>query len=206
MQISPTTTEFKIDIPYSIPSDKKDYIVNITDYDVPANYKYFCVPKLATYAYLVSYISDWSKYNLLNGEMSLYLEDTYRGKSSLDVETFKDTLEVSVGVDNDINVQRKIQKEFVKREFLSSTIKESRAWEINIRNNKSAAIEITIEDNYPISQHSDIKVQLEESSGALVDTETGKLVWKLKIEPSQTQKLVVKYTVRYPWGRQLYVE
>lgn len=206
LQISPTSIEFKIDIPYSIPSDNKDYTVNITEYQVPSVYKYFCVPKLATYAYLVSYISDWSKYNLLNGEMSLYLGDTYRGKSSLDVETFRDTLEVSVGVDNDINVQRKIQTEFVKREFLSNYIKESRAWEINIRNNKSIPIDITIEDNYPISQNSNIKVELLESSGATIDEETGKLVWKLKIDPSQSKKLVIKYTVRYPNDEKLYIE
>jgi hypothetical protein len=206
LQATPTTTEFKIDIPYTIPSDYKDYAVNITQYEVPSIYKYFCVPKLATYAYLVSYISDWSKYNLLNGEMSLYLGDTYRGKSSLDAETFKDTLEISVGIDNDVNVQRKIQKEFVKREFLSSYIRESRAWEINIRNNKPTAIEITIEDNYPVSQNSNIKVELIESSGATIDEETGKLVWKLKIDPSQSKKLLIKYSVRYPSDEKLYVE
>ena len=50
----------------------------------------------------------------------------------------------------------------------------------------------------PISKNSKIEVELIEATGATVDTVTGKIVWKLEVNPAETKKVKLRYSVRYP--------
>ena len=201
-----TSTEFKIKIPYTIPSDNENYDVAMVEYEVPTDYNYYIVPKLSTDAFLVANITDWTELNLLNGNANLYLKGTYQGETFLDLKTFEDTLGISVGRDNDIVVERKMQKEFVSKKLIGTTKKEERAWEIIIKNNKSKAVKLTIEDQYPISKNEDIKVELLEFSGAEKDENTGKLSWKFELAPNEKKSLLIKYSVKYPKNKKVLVE
>src|SRR6185369_6366737 len=53
------TTEFDISIAYDIPSDGKAHLIAIQDYELPAMYRYYAVPKLDPDAFLTADISDW---------------------------------------------------------------------------------------------------------------------------------------------------
>src|SRR5690606_29843850 len=56
---STLSVNFKIGIPYSIPSDGKRQLVDIQQLDVPATYKYSAVPKLSADAFLLAQITGW---------------------------------------------------------------------------------------------------------------------------------------------------
>ena len=73
-------TNGQIDMPYTIKSDSRNYVVQMTAYEVPASYEYYCVPKIDTDAFLLGYVTDWEKYKLLEGEVNIYFEDTYIGE------------------------------------------------------------------------------------------------------------------------------
>mgnify|MGYP000459926682 CR=1 FL=1 len=53
-------------------------------------------------AYLTARIPDWEDYNLISGEVNLYFEGTYLGKTVLDVNNVNDTLDISLGKDKNI--------------------------------------------------------------------------------------------------------
>jgi hypothetical protein len=201
-----TTTEFKIDIPYSIPSDDKNYDVTMVEYEIPAEFTYSCVPKLSDNAYLIAKITNWSAYNLLDGNANLFYEGIYQGQTYLNLKNFEDTLNLSIGRDHEIIVDRKIQTNFVDKSFMGTTKKETRSWEINLRNNKEYPVSLTIEDQYPISSNTDIKVDQIEQSGAVLDESTGKLIWNIRMLPGENRKLNVKYSVKYPKDRRLIVD
>lgn len=63
-----------------------------------------------------------------------------------------------------------------------------------------------VEDQYPVSTNSDIKVELEESRGAKVNPQTGLLSWDLNLAPGETKELRFIYTVRYPKEMDLIIE
>ena len=65
--------------------------------DIPADYQYKCIPKISEAAYLQAHITDFLQYNLLEGEANIFFEDTYIGKSILDVKYLSDTLTISLG-------------------------------------------------------------------------------------------------------------
>lgn len=198
--------EFKIDIPYDIPSDARYYTVNVNEYTIPAYYEYYAAPKLDRTAYLTAQLTNWDQYNLLNGEANLYFEGTYLGKSFLDVQSTEDTLTLSLGRDESVVVTRTKEKQFSEGQFIGNKKTETRGWDIELRNKKKQKINIVVEDQYPLSTNDDIEVTLDNAKGAAVDTETGKLRWKLAIEPGKAEKLNFRYSVKYPKKQRLVLE
>jgi uncharacterized protein (TIGR02231 family) len=52
-----TSAEFKIDLPYTIPSNNEQHMVLIKNTDLDVKFKYFTVPKLDQSVYLVAELS-----------------------------------------------------------------------------------------------------------------------------------------------------
>jgi hypothetical protein len=192
-----TSTTFEIELPYTIPTDGKEYQVEIKEENIKAEYQYVCVPKLETDAFLTAQIVDWEQYNLLEGEANLYFEGTYMGKTLLKTNSVEDTLKLSLGRDKNVVVTRTKLKDFSKTSFLSSKIKASRGYEIKIRNKKSVPISIVIEDQIPIVLEKSIEVEYE-NKGAEYNKEQGKLTWKIELKPLEDKKVNFNYTVKYP--------
>jgi uncharacterized protein (TIGR02231 family) len=201
-----TNLEFNIKIPYDIPSDNKQYTINIQDYTLPATYEYYCAPKLDREAFLLARITGWENYNLLSGEINLFFEGTYVGKSHLNVRNTNDTLDLSLGRDKGIVVTRVKIKDFTEEKTIGSNKRETRAWEITIRNNKKHALDLRIEDQLPVSMNKDIQVEPLDYSGGKYNKETGKIAWKIKMEPSAEKKLRVSYAIKYPKDQQVFID
>ncbi len=197
---------FKIDVPYTIPSDNKKYDVSMVEYNIPAKYEYSCVPKLSKDAYLMAKITNWEEYNLLDANANIFYEGTFKGKTFIDLHSFEDTLKFSIGRDQNIVVNRENQKDFTTKKIIGTSIKELRAWEISIRNNKNYPVKILVEDQFPISKNNDIKIEQIENSNAKVNENTGKLSWFVNLKASETKKIIVKYEVKFPKNKRLFVE
>lgn len=201
-----TATEFKIDIPYTIPSDNQSYDVSMVEYEVPAQYSYSAVPKLSTDAFLMAQVADWTKYNLLSGNANLFFKGVFQGETYLDLTSVEDTLSLSIGRDKDIVIMRELQNDFASKNFVGSSKKELKAWNITVKNNKETPVSISIEDQYPISKLDEIKVEVQEQSGAKADTDSGKLTWKLPLAPKEKKILQLRYSVKYPQGKKVIVD
>lgn len=189
--------EFSPELSYSIPSDNKYHLVVLQEKELSADYQFYSVPKLDKDVFLVARVSDWGKYDLLEADANIYFEGTFVGKSKIDPATSEDTLNLSLGKDKNISIERNVLKKYTEKKFLSSDIEKTFGYEIKVKNNKKNNIKITIEDQYPISTHSDIKVELLEKSDAGQDEQTGKLKWTFELEPgkSKDSKLIYKITV-----------
>jgi uncharacterized protein (TIGR02231 family) len=203
---SQTNFEFNIRIPYDIPSDNKQYTINIQETTLPAIYEYFCAPKLDREAFLVARITGWEDLNLLSGEINLFFEGTYVGKSSLNVRNTTDTLDLSLGRDKGIVVTRVKMKDFTEQKAIGSNIRETRAWEITVRNSKKQALFLRLEDQFPVSMNKDISLEPEEYSGGTYDKETGRVVWKMKLEPSEEKKLRLSFGIKYPKDKKVFID
>lgn len=203
---SQTTFEYAISIPYTIPSTGEQRIVEVRNFELPSTYEYYCVPKLDRDAFLKARVTGWGEYNLMAGEINLFFENVYVGKSQLNPRSTQDTLDISLGKDKSIIVTRIMLKEFTQRSVLGVNKKETYAWEISIRNNKRAPITIQIDDQFPVSRVKEIEVEGEEKSGAEFNPETGKLSWRMNLNSGQTEKKRLVFTVKYPKNQTLYIQ
>ena len=192
------STEFKISIPYTIPSDAKHHDVNVQSHKATAQFMHFVVPKLDKDAFLVAKITGWEDYNLLPGMANIYFDGSYVGKSSINPAATTDTLSLSFGRDKNVVVTRKKLKDFTSTKIIGANRKITFAYEIAIRNTKSEPISIEVQDQYPISSNKEIEIDLVESAEAKVDNITGKLTWNLELAASETKKMMLIYSVKYP--------
>ncbi len=202
----PTTITYEINEPYIILSDNKKYTAEIKRFELPAQFQYFAVPKLDESVYLTAKVTNWQELNLFDGELNLFFEGAYLGKSLLDLQSASDTLDISLGKDKGIFIQRKKLKEFSSRQFLSNFKKESRAYDIVVKNNKPYAIDVTVLDQLPISNNKEITIEDQYYSEGEMDKNTNIVTWNLTI-PSKTEKKVqLKYQVKYPKNEFLQLE
>ncbi|KAA3650377.1 MAG: mucoidy inhibitor MuiA family protein [Bacteroidetes bacterium] len=190
--------EYKIKIPYTIPSDGKDYNLKIKEIDLPVDYEYFIVPKLDNDAFLAAHLKDWEELDLLSGKASIYFKGTYTSESYINVDQVEDTLTLSLGRDKNILVNREENKKIDEKRFYSNDVKETIAWDITIKNNKSVPVYITVEDQYPTSNRKAFEVELISAPEAKNDKDSGELRWTFTLEPQAKKELEFKYEVKYP--------
>lgn len=201
-----TNVEFDIANPYSIPSDGKQYAVDINQFDLNAAYQYAVAPKLSTDVFLTAKITDWNKYNFLSGEANLFFEGTFIGKSLINTNATTDTLNLSLGTDKNIVVTRKSLKDLTAKQSFGSNKKETRDWQIDVKNRKSQQVNLLVEDQVPVSQNSSIDVETQEISGGQLDKNTGKVSWSFLLKPQDEKKVELKYQVKYPKNQSVIVQ
>ncbi len=192
-----TSIEFAIQEKFSVKSSQNDATLTVNKYSLPADYVYRCVPKLDKHAYLVAKATDFAKYNFLSGDAVLYLSGKYVGTSYLNISQTTDTLQFSLGQDNAIVVDRKLVDEFNKKSSVGKNYKQSVAWMITAKNNKSNAIQLEIQDNIPVSSMSSVSISNELYEGAVKD-ESSIVTWKYELKPAETKTMNLSYTVTYP--------
>jgi uncharacterized protein (TIGR02231 family) len=205
-QTGETTITFDIALPYTVPSDGKVQTVEIQRLTAPAEYKYLTLPKLSQHAFLTANITDWAKLSLQSGEATLYFENSYVGKTNLDVNQLSDTMTLSLGTDNSILVKREKRQDFTSKKVIAANKTENFSFMLTVRNNKSTGIRITLHDQIPVSSNSGITVEALELSGGRHDVQTGELKWDLDLKPQETKQIVLTYSVKYPKDKTVILE
>ena len=206
IQVSELSVEFDITTAYTIPSDNKVYFVDIETQDLPATYKYIAIPKMDKDAFLVAKVTGWEDLNLVEGNANIFYGGTFVGQSYIDTRFAQDSLEISLGRDKKVSVTRTKKKDFSSKNFIGGNYKETLSYEINVRNNNKTAIDIELQDQVPVSQNGEIKVDVDEISGATQDPLSGKLTYKLKLAPSESKKLTITFSIQYPKTKQGHVK
>jgi uncharacterized protein (TIGR02231 family) len=206
--VSESTISFSFDVnvPQTILSDGKPEVVELQRLTVPATYSYAATPKLNTSAYLMGYITEWDKYNLLPGESNIYFSNTFTGKGYINTAELTDTLPVSLGADNNITVKREKRKDFTSQKLIGANKVETMSFLISVRNNKSQPATVKLRDQIPLSQNSDITVEAVELTGGTLNKVTGEIVWGFRVEPAQTREIVLTYTVKHPRDQKVILE
>ncbi|TAF33124.1 MAG: mucoidy inhibitor MuiA family protein [Cytophagales bacterium] len=193
-------TEFEIKLPYTVLTDDNATLVDVQNIEMKANYTYFLTPILDKSAFLAAQITDWQTYNLTSGDANVYFQGTFTGKTYLSTENPTDTLMVSLGRDNRVVVERKLLKEHNSQRLIGLYKKETRGYEISVRNNRNEAVNIVLRDAYVVSTDSRIEVELLNKDGASTSNETGKLEWRYRLNSGESRTNKFVYSVRYPKG------
>lgn len=201
-----TSVNFDIEKPYTIKSDSKVTVVDMVQYSIPVEYQYYCVPKIENRVYLTANIIGWETYNFIEGEASISLDGAFLGKSVLSTQLATDTMQLSLGQDKSIAIDRTLVKDLTKRRTIGTKCEVSRDWKILIKNNRSQKINITVLDQVPVSRYQDVEVTIGNLSNGTKNNDNGTIEWKLQMEPNESKELELNYKVKYPKNRSVIVE
>ena len=198
--------EFEIKQPLTMTSDGKTTTTEIARYQLPATYQYLGIPRADKDAFLMADATQWQQYSLLEGEANVYFENSFVGKTILDPTVITDTLHFSLGRDNGIRIQRAQISGRSTRRLLSTTQEQDLTWRITVKNSRKEAVSLTLRDQIPVSENSNITVTTEELSGGQLNKTTGIVEWQLQLQPNEQRELIVAYRVKFPKSRWLNVE
>ena len=198
--------EFEIKQPLTMTSDGKTTTTEIARYQLPATYQYLGIPRADKDAFLMADATQWQQYSLLEGEANVYFENSFVGKTILDPTVITDTLHFSLGRDNGIRIQRTKVSARSTRRLLSTTLEQDLTWRITVKNSRKEAVSLTLRDQIPVSENSNITVTTEELSGGQLNKTTGIVEWQLQLQPNEQRELIVAYRVKFPKSRWLNVE
>ena len=205
IEVGELSTEFEIEKPYDIPSTARPYQVAVTQYDLEASYKHFCIPKLDRGVFLLAQVTGWADLNLIEGLAKIYYQDTYMGESRIETSGISDTLDLSLGRDEKVVVTRTKRQDQSSKKFLGLNIKEVFLYEINLKNNRSTPIQLEIQDQIPVAQEKDIHVDAIEISHAEQDELSGRLLWRYNLQAGKSEKLQLSFSVKYPKGKKVMI-
>ncbi|MBC8173590.1 MAG: DUF4139 domain-containing protein [Chitinophagales bacterium] len=196
------TTEFEVKLNYTIPSDGKGHAVALQTKQLKSDYSYLIVPKIDAGAFLIAKITEWENISLLPGIANIYFRNTYMGKTNINPLALNDTLQVSLGRDNSIEVKRTQIADKSKDRIIGTNNTKTLAYEIEVRNGKANEIEIVVKDHIPVSQDDDIKVEVTDIDGGLLDENTGIVTWAKKLKPKEKETYQLEFEITYPKNKQ----
>jgi hypothetical protein len=202
----PTHFAFTIAMPYSIPGDGQAHVVPIKEHVVSSTYRYYSIPRLDPGAYLFAKATGWDDLALLPGPANLFFEGTFIGESYLDSDQVGDTLDISLGRDKSLVVERTRSKDMSRQQFLGSRRVETVGWEIGVRNTKAQAVDLVIMDQYPVPARQEIEVNLLTNDASQVDPEKGFLTWRTTLAGKAAEKRHFVYSVKAPRTMRLVLE
>ncbi len=200
-----TSVFYEIKLAQDLPSDNQNHQVFIQNYDLPASYRHFAVPKKDNDAFLVASLTDWERFDLLPGIMSIYFEGAFVTESTLNPTLTMDTLDISLGRDKKVVVKREQIKDFYDCKTFGGNKEHHFGFEITVRNTKNEMVDLVLQDQIPISQNKDLIVKvLDETlnptnmAAPEYDKEKGFITWRLKLKPQESVKIVLKYEIKHP--------
>jgi uncharacterized protein (TIGR02231 family) len=206
IEVPQLSSEFEIEKSYSIPSDSKPYLVEISKHELDATFSHKSVPKMDKDAFLLANIVGWEKLNLISGPTNVYYDNTYVGQSYLNTRNVEDTLRLSFGRDKKVSITRKKLEEFSDKKVIGSNKKDTYTFEISVKNNQNIPLTMSLYDQIPVSQQSDITVSVEEISDAEYNETNGILKWNVSLNPGEVAKYKVSFTIKYPKNKTVKVQ
>ncbi len=205
IEVGELSTEFEIEKPYDIPSTATPYQVAVTEHDLEATYKHFCIPKLDRGVFLLAQVTGWTDLNLIAGPAKIYFQDSYMGESRIETSGIRDTLDLSLGRDEKVVVTRTKRQDESGKKFLGTNIKEVFLYEIALKNNRLTPIQIEIQDQIPVAQDKDIHVDAIQISNAEQDELSGRLLWSYNLKAGENKKLQLSFSVKYPKNKKVMI-
>ncbi len=196
---------YNISVPYDIPGNGKEQLIDLKSYSIKAEYKYYSAPKLSDETYLIATLSDYEQYNLLPGYATVTFDNTFVGKTFLRPNATEEHISLTLTTDPRISVKREKRSEYCSTKHVGSTTAVTLSYQITVKNNQTKTAKLTLKEQYPISSNKDIEVKVTEVTPEATynKTETGVLTWDVDLKAGETRTFNVTYVVKYPKDRNI---
>ena len=196
---------YKIARPVTMKSDGVENKFPVSTQMLKANFEYSTYPRLSNYAYLGSKVVNSKDLQLLAGEVNLFLEGEFVGKSSIDTIGPGQEFDLYLGIDENIQVKReqisKKKDDVLLGGIPSPNIKTTFVYKLTVENASNKAVSVNLYEAIPVSQSDRIKVKILDVSAQPQTKDwkdrKGIWLWQLKLAANQKQEITYSYVVEH---------
>jgi uncharacterized protein (TIGR02231 family) len=164
---------------------------------------YTAIPKNVQSVFLKAKTQNSSPYHLLPGLIKNFVDGSFVGKSRIKNTAPGQKMEMGLGLDESIKVERKlIKKKGGEGGIFNQTEKQRYIFEISLENFKDIPIQIELKDQLPLSYQEEIKVQVNQIKPKPDKTDKQNfLTWKINLAPKEKKMITLDFQVEYPEGK-----
>ena len=194
---------YHIAIPYNIPGNGKEQLIDLMKYNISAEYNYYCAPKLSQETYLIATLGGLEKYNLLPGKATVTFNNTFVGETLLKPNSTDEKVTLTLATDPRVSVKREKRSDFCSTKHVGSTTSVTQSYLITVKNNQTKPAKLTLKEQYPISNDKDIEVKVTEiiPDATYNKADIGVVTWEVDLQGGETRTFIVTYSVKYPKER-----
>lgn len=193
----------------TVRADGSERRVRIADMDAAATVTAFTVPRVAPRAFLRARFAHAVAAPTLPGAASLYLDGVFVGRASLPLLRAGEEVSLAFGADDRLRVAYEPQARRRAQEgslLTGRSNTESFEALITLRSFHARPIDVTVEDQLPVSSDADLTVAMQADPAPTardVDDRPGVVAWTLTMAPQQERRIRFGYTVTLPRDRQV---
>lgn len=201
--VNSSFSSYSVDLPrkFSIDSGKDQKKVLIREMECVGEFWTEIVPSKDNKGHLIAEVSNDFDLPILAGDAILFVEDQMVGQSNLRNTLIAGKIELSLGVNENISVERKTGKQDeADRGVFGKSTRLTRQYFTIVENNGSKSFRIKVKDQFPLSENEKIVVNgISPNSGDVsFEENTGIFTWNFVLEAEQSRKLETHFEVTYP--------
>jgi uncharacterized protein (TIGR02231 family) len=154
-------------------------------------------------AYLEAAFKQTEEAPLLPGRVSLYRDGIFVGRGQMALAQRDEMVKLGFSADEQVKVERVVSRKNEGSTGIISTSKtDEREFKITVRNGHTSPINVTIEEQLPVSEIADIQVEMLPSSTQPtqrdVRDQRGVLAWTMDLAAGETRDIKFGWRVKWP--------
>jgi uncharacterized protein (TIGR02231 family) len=187
--------------PVAVPADGATHRATVAAVDLTAKLDYVTAPVRVPEAHLRATVVNGSDHTLLPGPAAVFSGGDFVGNAALEMWAPGEQIELALGVDDRVRVERELVGRRATKATLGSTRRREVEYRTTVANHTPQPAEVTVLDQLPVSRDDGITVKESRLSPQPVErTELGVLTWKLTLAPGASAEILLGMRVEVSKG------
>ncbi|TDU83928.1 uncharacterized protein (TIGR02231 family) [Kribbella voronezhensis] len=182
--------------PVAVPADGASHRATIASVGLDAELDYITAPVRSTDVHLRATVVNSSAHTLPAGKAAVFHEADFVGSAALPLWAPGEEVELALGLDDRIRVERKLVRRTASKATLGSTRRREVEYETRIENHTPRTARVTVLDQLPVARDHEIAVKpiSTEPEPAEV-TDLGVVTWKLDLPADDEVRIKLGFRV-----------
>jgi uncharacterized protein (TIGR02231 family) len=182
-----------------VPSGGEPRKVTVSAFPLRPELDAVTAPRLEPVAYRRARAKNESPYTLLPGRAQIFEGEDFLGNTPLKLIAPGQQLELALGADERLRVERKLTRREVDKTFLADRRRIRYKYRIEVENLREAPQVVYVRDQIPVSRHEQVKVKLDAAEPAPTEhTDLNQLEWRLSLAAGAKQSVQFEFSVEFP--------
>ncbi|TCC63342.1 mucoidy inhibitor MuiA family protein [Kribbella pittospori] len=182
--------------PVAVPADGASHRATIASIGLEAELDYVTAPVRSADVHLRATVVNSSTHTLPAGKAAVFHEADFVGSAALPMWAPGEDVELALGLDDRIRVERKLVRRTATKVTLGSARRREVEYETRIENHTPRAARITVLDQLPVARDHEITVKPTTTEPEPAETtDLGVITWKLNLAAGQESKINLAFRV-----------
>lgn len=170
--------------PVAVPADGASHRATIASIDLETELDYVTAPVRSADVHLRATVVNSSAHTLPAGKAAVFHEADFVGSTALPMWAPGEDVELALGLDDRIRVERKLVRRTATKATLGSTRRREVEYETRIENHTPLTARVTVLDQLPVARDHEITVKpITAAPEPTETTDLGVITWKLDLSP-----------------------